>query len=284
VRVLVTGAGGLTANALVGRLARAGHEVMGVSQRPALGLEMRSTVGDLRDPEVMTPLLEQADALVHVAGILHGSDLAAIEALRSPDQVVVVSSAGVYSRHRSAAAAYLAGEDAMRRARPDATIVRPTMIYGSDRDRNVHHLVRFAARWGSLPVIGPGDRPLQPIHYGDLAEALAAMVDRPAPGATVDAGGGDAITVRALCAAILRALGRPERLVPVPRFLARLAARMVDALRGTRWTERIERLDEDRTVDNATLVRLTGLAPRRFEDGVRDQLIEMGLVRPSVGR
>ncbi|MGH2499519.1 MAG: NAD-dependent epimerase/dehydratase family protein, partial [Candidatus Limnocylindria bacterium] len=269
---------GLTGGAVVRDLARRGHDVIGVvrrgEQRGRLG-GMETAVADCADPEAMAALLAGCDGLVHVAGIALGSALASVRGLRRLSTVVVVSSAGIYSAHQPSAALYREGEEALRAARPDLVLVRPTMIYGSERDRNVHHVIRFARRYGFLPIVGRGAGRLQPIHYADLAAAIGALVDAEV-GEPLDAGGAAPITTRDAARAIFAALGRPARLVAVPAAPAWLLARAVDALRGTRWAERVRRAKEDRSVDNARLVQLTGVRPRDFETGVRDQVRESG--------
>ena len=65
---------------------------------------------------------------------------------------------------------------------------------------------------------------------------------------------------------------QPERIIHVPVALLRLLALVLD--RGTRgrWSERVERATEDRSVDNSGLVAATGLHPRDFPTGLADML------------
>ena len=273
-KILVTGAAGLTGGAVVRCLADAGHEVLAFVRRPTpIPAASEVIVGDCRDSRALAAAVERAGALVHVAGILLGSDVAAAGIGDLPS-VVAVSSAGVYSWHRSSAQAYLHGERAIAAANPRSTFVRPTMIYGALRDRNVHHVLQFADRFGFLPIFGSGDGLVQPIHYEDLAAAVAGLVgvhaERP-----VDAGGGAPLSIREAASSVFAALGRPPRLVGLPIGLAVLAARGVDLATGRRVAERLERLTEDRSADNHTLVTLTGVRLRGFREGVREQVLRM---------
>lgn len=277
-RVVVTGAAGLTGSVVARELAREGHDVVGVVRRPeripAVADGVRAALADCEDPAAMGTVLRDAEALVHVAGITLWRGLAGATALTTPRRVVVVSSAGVYSRHRASAVAYRRGEEELRSRRPDAAIVRPTMIYGSPRDRNVHHVIALARRWGVLPLIGGGESLIQPIHYRDLAQAIVALVGSDVAG-TLDAGGAAPLRLRDAAAAIFSALGRKPRLVPVPAGAALLAAGALDAVRGSRWRERVERMSEDRAVDNGALVAATRVTPRGFAEGVRLEVAEM---------
>ncbi|HEV2250635.1 MAG TPA: NAD(P)-dependent oxidoreductase, partial [Candidatus Limnocylindria bacterium] len=131
--------------------------------------------------------------------------------------------------------------------------------------------VDFARRYRFLPLPGDGHGRMQPIHYEDLAAAVATLVERGASG-IVDAGGAEPITIRDAASDILAALGLPLRLVRIPLPAARLAARTIDGLTESRWAEKVDRALEDRVVDNGRLVALTGVRPRAFAQGVRDQV------------
>jgi nucleoside-diphosphate-sugar epimerase len=272
--VIVTGAGGLTGGEIARRLISHGRNVIAVSRHDAAVAGATSVIGDVGDPEVLAPHLAKADAVVHVAGILEGLRLARVPGLAAVPRLIVVSSAGVYSKHRGSAAAYRAGEQALEDMHPGTLCIRPTMIYGSSRDRNVHHVIRFAHRFGVLPQIGGGEAPLQPIHFEDLAAAVIALMGIDRAG-TIDAGGAAPITLGALLREVFAALGRPARIVRLPLGPALIAARLIDAAGSSRVSERIERMSEERTVDTGDLVAATGLQPRPFEAGVRDQVAAM---------
>jgi len=237
---------------------------------------VRPALADCEDAAAIGPLIGGADAVVHLAGITAWQGLARSPGIDRPRALVAVSSAGIYSRHRTSVAAYRAGEEALRAANARTAIIRPTMIYGSIRDRNVHHVIGLARRYGVLPLIGDGTARIQPIHFRDLAAAVAALIDVGRP-VTVDAGGGAPVSLREAGEAIFRCLGRQARFLPVPYGVALASARALDRFRGTRWGERVERMIEDRTVDNTRLVETTGTRPRLFAEGLRDELVALGL-------
>jgi nucleoside-diphosphate-sugar epimerase len=271
VRILVTGAGGLTGSEVVARLAERAEVVAVVrSRRPAAHPRVKVVQADCTDPTSMNPLIAECDIMVHVAGIRLGHALAKtnIGAIR---RLVVVSSAGVYSRSRAAAVDYLAGEAALLAVRPEITIVRPTMVYGSERDRNVHHVIALADRIRMLPLIGGGSAWLQPIHYEDLARAVANLALSEGSG-VVNAAGAERISISAAAYAILLGLGLRPRLLELPATPFLVAGRVVDRVFGTRFRERVERLREDRSADISPFVGLTGVSPRSFDVGVRDEI------------
>lgn len=278
-RVAVTGAGGLTGGEVVRVLAGSGGtDVVGIVRRPERRRHIQGvgevTICDVRDVAGMDAALSRCDALVHVAGVELGEALATVPNLRRLEAVIVVSSTAVRSRHRASAAAYLRGEEALRAARPDTVVIRPAMIYGSRRDRNVHKVIDFARRLWFLPLFGRGDAYLQPIHYGDLARAIVALIGKHET-RPVEAGGAEPLTVRDAGEAIFTALGRPSRFLELPLAPSIWAGFVADLVLRSRFAEQLQRLREDRSVDNSRLIELTGIRPRDFRSGVRAQVLEM---------
>lgn len=272
--VIVTGAGGLTGGDIARRLVAQGRQVIAVSRRDPSVPGAESVIGDIGDPRVLAPHIASAETIIHVAGIVMAPRLAQVAGLSAVRRLVIVSSAGVYSAHRSSAASYLAGEHALSEAHPGPLFLRPTMIYGASRDRNIHHVISFARRFGVLPQIGDGHARLQPIHFEDLAAAAVAFAGTDHSG-IVDAGGAAPISLRALLLDVFAALGQPARIVRLPIGSTKVAAQIIELAGVRRITERIERLEEDRTVDITALVALAGIRPRAFEVGVRDQVAMM---------
>ena len=274
-RVAVTGAAGLTGGAVVEALAERGHTVRALVRRDvAVPSAAERLTADVTDPSAMERALADMDGLVHVAGIRLGPDLVRTNGLGRLRRLVVISTAGIHSSHRSSVESYRRGEAALQAALPAVLFVRPTMIYGSRRDRNVHHAIDFARRFRFLPLVGRGAARIQPIHYRDLASAIAELATGPATG-VVHAGGAAPVTLDGAAAAIFDALGLARRTVHVPYRLARASAGVAERVLRRRLVERVDRMLEERTVDNARLLELTTTRPRDFAAGVRDQVREM---------
>lgn len=82
-----------------------------------------------------------------------------------------------------------AGEEAVREFYPDATILRPTAIFGP-KDRFLTYYAYVGQRVISLPMARQGERELQPVFVGDVARAvLNAIADPSTKGLTYELGG-----------------------------------------------------------------------------------------------
>lgn len=270
-RIAVTGAHGLLGGEVVRALAERGHEVVAIVRRPAPVTHAAAVHPiPMSETDRLIAALEGTTRLVHVAGIQLADHLVSI-GLHRFEHVVVVSTAGIYSKHRRSVASYRRSEDALRAARPDVALVRPTMIYGSSRDRNVHRVIDFALRWRFLPVPGDGHALIHPIHYLDLAGGLAGISESAASG-PIDAGGGAPLSIMEAARAVMRTLGLPERIVRIPLAALRFAASAIDLRPGSRWRERVDRTLEDRVVDNSRFIAISGIMPRDLPSGLQQMV------------
>jgi uncharacterized protein YbjT (DUF2867 family) len=159
--------------------------------------------------------------LVHVDG---AERLAAAAAAAGARSFVHVSAIGAdpaakseYGRTKGL------GEQAVKLAFPNATIIRPSVVFGPEDD----FTNRFAtlSRLPFLPVVAPRTR-FQPVFVRDLGQAIAAAALDPKTfgGKTFELGGPENMTMRELNAGIAAMAGQSPELVEVPDFIASLIA------------------------------------------------------------
>lgn len=277
--VAVTGALGFVASRLLPRLAARGARVIALlrpGRDPAAILplaEVEVRRGDLSDPASLRGTFDGADAVVHLAGLaLVPGMLPAIEGARVRAGAFV-SSAGVYTRLVSRGAdAKRSGEAALRASALAYTILRPSMIYGTPRDRNLVRLLRWLRRWPVVPAPLGGITPQQPVHVDDLSDAIIASLDRPAAARQeYDVGGPEAIPLSTVIHECAAALGRRAWILPIPLAPAHAAAVAARRIRlpFPVSPEQVLRLAESKAVDIGPARRDLGFDPRPFADGIR---------------
>ncbi len=147
-------------------------------------------------------------------------------------------------------------------------ILRPTLIYGLGRDKNISEIARFIRRFGFFPVLGEAKGLRKPIHAEDVAGAcLAALQGSDVRSRSYNISGGETLTYREMVARIFTALGRRPRVLTVPLWAFRLAVTMLRCLpRYRQWSAAMaERMNRDLVFDHADAVRDLGFKPRGFE-------------------
>lgn len=280
--IAVTGPLGFVAAHLLPHLDRAGTRVLAVV-RPGREagvlarfpqLEVRR--GDLADPSSLTGAFEGARAVVHLAGLaLVPKLLPSLLEARVP-RGVFVSSAGVHTRLVSAGAdAKRAGERALEESPIDFTILRPSMIYGTPRDRNMVRLLRWIERWGVVPSPLGGVTAQQPVHVDDLVDAILASLVRPEPRRRAyDVGGPEPVRLADVVRECGRALGKRVAILPLPLAPAHGAAVLAKRLRlpFPVSPEQVLRLTESKAVDIGPARRDLGFDPRPFRAGIEAEV------------
>ncbi len=247
-RAVIFGGSGFIGGHLVARLARDGWEVVIASRHPdrALPLKTMGVVGqivpmavDIRSEAQVAQAVAGADAVANLVGILAESgsrNFAAIHA-EAPGRIGAAAAAAGVGRlvHLSAlgadpespsayARSKAAGETALRAAFPQATILRPSIVFGPE-DSFFNRFAGLARVLPALPLFGGGRTRFQPVYVGDVAAAAAAaMTSGRHRGETYALGGPRIYSFREIMELTLRETGRRRLLIPIPWSLANLQA------------------------------------------------------------
>jgi nucleoside-diphosphate-sugar epimerase len=232
----------------------------------------------------MERALRGTDAFVHVAGIQYTPRV--LEAMRRAgvERLVAVSSTSAHSRFESRSAPRLTNEALLPGSGLHWTVVRPTMIYGSELDHNMHKLLRFLDRSPVFPLFGSGENLWQPVYYEDLARGLYAALTKPGTeGQTYDLPGLKPLMYLDLVRTAAGALGKKARIVRLPVEPVRRVLQVAEGLRLRLpvSSEQVLRLREDKAYPYDKAREELGYAPRAFKEGIAlevRRLRELGLV------
>jgi NADH dehydrogenase len=193
-----------------------------------------SVKADIADAESVRDALRGATAVVNLCGVFGGKmrsvhvdgarNLA--EAVRDGglDALVHISAIGAGTNSQSGYGRTKGeGEEAIRGAFPEATIIRPSLVFGPEDDLTN----RFAAmaRLPLLPVIAANSR-FQPVYVRDLGKAIAmaALDPQRFGGKTFEIGGPQVMSMIELHRAILEITGQTPEITPLPDFVGSLFA------------------------------------------------------------
>ena len=140
----------------------------------------------------------------------------------------------------------------MLAAHSEATIMRPSIVFGSEDD----FFNRFAALARLSPVLplpGGGHTRFQPVFAGDVAEAIAKAVDgETKPGTIYELGGPDVRSFKELMEFVLATSERHRLLLPVPFAWMKLHAMYLQYLPKPPITpDQVELLKIDNVVSPA---------------------------------
>ena len=158
------------------------------------------------------------------------------------------------------------GEKAVLAAFPNATILRPSVVFG----REDHFFNQFAgmSRTGFLPLIGGGKTKFQPVYVSDVADAVSAALSRPdTAGKVYELGGPEVFSLRGIYDFIARATGRDLRYIDLPFACANLMASLTEWLpKPPLTTDQVQMLKYDSVVtEGASGLSVLGIAPTAIE-------------------
>lgn len=246
------------------------HTMGRVGQVAALAADVTRDSGVAR-------AVEGAGVVVNCVGILHGNfeavqaegpaRIGRLAAAAGVEKLVHISAIGADATSESRyARSKAAGEEGLRAAFPNATILRPSIVFGAE-DAFFNRFAQMAMVSPIMPVIC-GDTRFQPVHVGDVADAVMAALARPeAVGRTYELGGPRAWTFRELLAFIVKETHRKRRLVNIPLGVARLQARFAELLPNPPLTrDQLILLQRDNVVAQGALtLRDLGVTPAAVE-------------------
>ena len=242
--VTVFGGGGFIGRYVCEQLFRAGVRVR-IGQRDprrAYDIQPLAEVGqfgferaDVTNRDNVRTAVKSATAVVNLCGVF-GSKMRAVHVEGARNVAEAARDAGVAALvHISAIGASVdspsaygktkaEGEEVVRKHFPQATIVRPSLVFGPEDELTN----RFAAMASLpfLPVIA-ATRKFQPVYVRDLGKAiaLAALEPQRFAGQTYEVGGPQAMSMIELHRAILEITGQRPEIVPLPDIFGDLLSR-----------------------------------------------------------
>ena len=237
--VTVFGGGGFIGRYVCEALLKAGARVRVAERDPRKAFylqplgqvgQVSAVIADIRKPATIDLAVQGASAVINLVGTFKG-DLDQVHVEGAGRAATAAKAAGASAFvHISALGADAdsesdygrtkgLGEQAVRKAFPRSTLIRPSTVFGPEDD----FTNRFArmARLPFLPVIAAKSR-FQPVYVRDLARAIVAAALDPAThgGKTYELAGPEIMTMRELNERVAHMAGQSPEIVDLPDFVA----------------------------------------------------------------
>lgn len=285
-KVLVTGATGFTGSYVVPLLLQQGADVRclvrmssNTSLLPTDKIEL--TYGDLEDQVSIEQALEGIDVLVNIAslGFGHAPHIVNAAITTHVQRAIFISTTAIFtSLNAPSKSVRLAAEKTVCESGLAYTILRPTMIYGSSRDRNMCRLIRYLQRWRAIPIFGNGEYLQQPVYVGDVATAvIQCLAKEQTVNESYNISGATALTYNQVIDTVCTLMKREVRKIhlPVAPVVAMLTAWERFSLPTPIKAEQILRLNEHKAFDYDDATKDFGYQPHSFAEGISLELEEM---------
>lgn len=278
-KVLITGATGFTGSRLIPILLQNGFQVRALTRptsdrAPLSTLTVEWVTGDLSDTQTLTAALHGVDALVNIAslGFGHADNIIASAKAAGVKRGIFISTTAIFTQlNAGSKSVRLAAESAIQASGLNYTILRPTMIYGSPRDRNMWRLIRLLRVTPVMPIFGDGKSLQQPIFVDDVAQAvLLALQTDTTIGKSYNIAGKDPLTYNQVIDTVASALGKRVWKLHLPYMPIVRVLQFTEQMniRLPIKAEQVLRLNEDKSFSYADAQRDFGFSPRSFEEGI----------------
>ena len=284
-RVFVTGGTGFTGSRVVPLLLKYGYQVRCLhrqkSDRSILlrdQAEIEWVEGDLSDAATLTSAMKGSDALVNLASLGFGHADSIIQSIKAAEirRAIFISTTAIFTNlNAKSKNIRLLAEHSIQTSGLDYTILRPTMIYGSPRDRNMWRLIRFLRVFPIVPVFGDGTHLQQPIYVDNVAQAVVSCLSSGQTiGKNYNIAGKYPLTYNDVIETLARKLGKHIWKIHIPStpvvtllgFFERL--HIPFPIRA----EQVLRLNENKNFNYEDAQKDFGFSPLSFEEGIAIEL------------
>ncbi len=148
------------------------------------------------------------------------------------------------------------------------TILRPTLIYGHGKDKNLSEIARLIQKLRVFPLLGAANGKRQPVHVDDVAQACLNALHHPCLPQTVYViSGAEVLPYREMVRRIFLALSLKPLFIPIPAWLFAWTVRLMNLIpRYRTWNPAmIERMNQDMTFSHEDAARDFDFKPRAFD-------------------
>ena len=304
--VTIYGGSGFVGRYISWHLARRGWRIRVAVRRPNEALFVRpyGVVGqvepvfcNIRDDASVASVMTEADAVVNCVGVLAedgrnsfdavqaegAGRIARLAAERGITRMVHLSAIGADATSDSGyARSKAAGEAAVLSAQPDAVILRPSLVFGTE-DKFFNRFASMARFGPILPVVGASTR-FQPVYVDDVARVAVKGVEGEIPGGVYELGGPEVATFRELMRKMLGVIQRRRMILNVPFWAAGAQATALDLAGKVSlglWSNDVLTRDQVRLLrrDNLVAPGAKGFADLGIDPTAMESVLESYLYR-----
>jgi nucleoside-diphosphate-sugar epimerase len=250
----------------------------GSDRMPLPEREIDWVEGDLSDSQALASSMEGTEVLVNIASLGFGHADSIIRAAQKIgiQRTIFISTTAIFTQlNAKSKTIRLAAEQAIQASGLEYTILRPTMIYGSPRDRNIWRLIRFLRVSPFVPIFGDGNYLQQPIHVDDVARAVVSCLSTDQTiGKNYNIAGRHPISYNEVIDTVARQLNKRIWKVHFPPKPAVWLLKSFEHLHipFPIKAEQILRLNENKDFSYESAQMDFGFAPMSFEEGIRLEL------------
>lgn len=298
--ITIFGGTGFIGRTLISALARSGAQIL-LPSRSKKAVERVKTFGqvgqivpviaNIQDHDSLEKIIKKSDIVVNLIGILYEKGNATFQKLHHDfpkhvaelcdknniEKFIHISAIGGFEDHPCG---YLRtkfeGEKAVHKAFKNATILRPSIVFGTD-DGFFNKFASMSIYSPFLPLIGGGHTKFQPVYVCDVVDAiLKSLIDKKTDGKIYELGGPEIYSFKELLKKVNHETGRSPYLITIPFWGAKIKAFFLQFAPEPLLTpDQVEALKQDNIVTpKAPSLKDLGVKPTALELILPDYLVQ----------
>lgn len=258
-RVLLIGGAGYLGTALVEKLKLNNFEITVLLRKEIVDYKNKYLIGDLLDKESLFKIVRNFDVIINLASIIRtvrkGRYQENLQGLKNlieamdknnfkrliyfSSQNVNLVKKGPYAKSKEVCERLLVDSDL------EYMIIRPSIIYGIDKQNDFYRLIGLIRRWHLAPIIGTGANKMQPVFIDDVVEVVVKSLNNFTNKKIIEVVGQETVSMNQVIDYISQRLKISPVRIHLPLAILKIFKRFV--------TFDLEGYDEDRISRNFTV-------------------------------
>lgn len=239
---------------------------------------------DCSDVNSMSNILQKIkpDLIVHIAQlkltkfILKSINLSNIK----KPKIIIIGTLGVFSNFQSCRNEYEEAELLINAYQNETLIIRSSMIYGSENDKNMHKLINLINKFKIIPLPSNGKSLFQPVFYQDISLAIFLSIKQfiskgILKKSIINLSGPNTLSLKEICLLISKRLYKDVFFINVDNdFICKI----LNFIESSNFkalpikAEQFLRLNEDKVFSSEWGNNIFNIEPTSFEEGLDSQI------------
>lgn len=285
VKVLACGCSGLTGKGLIPLVFKNNNfEWIFTEYKTAIEFDVKKLFLDAKsvDSWLKAIVNSKPKAIVLLSNIRHYKFLKkALDILQFYPHLHIIGTTGVHSKFKKYSIEYKKIEAEILNYPGRVALLRPSMIYGDFKDKNLHKVFCFVSKYKFFIVFGNGRSLVQPIYYEDLANAIYSSINLDYSGKPLDLTGKDVLTTKELFLSIFKVLGIKPFLIHINPFIMKIFIWLFNLIPFYNFPisiEQVNRFSENKAFPNREAFENIKFTPIPLKEGLMKEAIKLSLI------
>ncbi len=171
-------------------------------------------------------------------------------------------------------------EDIIVKSRISSVILRPSLMFGPEDDKNIGYLINFARKSPIFPIPGSGDYPRQPIFIDDVCRLTISIAKKFRKGSVHSINGKDTLPFGEMIKTVLRNMKGIHIPLHIPIPIFKFMMMTYQKVFGEKFTtDQVDSLVSGDVFPDYAWWDDYNVRTTTYEEGIRIMLAEKGLLK-----